>query len=178
MDHKSPPNNHRRLLILIGLLAAALTVYVSVLYNIQVNQHDYYLAKSIRTITRVEKVEASRGVITDRNGRELVSSRSSYNLAFDSSLLSEGDDENLAILRLIKLCQSRQVQWTDNLPITSTAPFSYTLDTLDSTQRSRFADFLQKDLKRVSTNLSPDGITEDLLVSLGLDADALVELLR
>ena len=77
MDHKSPPNNHRRLLILIGLLAAALTVYVGVLYNIQVNQHDYYLAKSIRTITRVEKVEASRGVITDRNGRELVSSRSS-----------------------------------------------------------------------------------------------------
>ena len=178
MDHKSPPNNHRRLLILIGLLAAALTVYVGVLYNIQVNQHDYYLAKSIRTITRVEKVEASRGVITDRNGRELVSSRSSYNLTFDSSLLSEGDDENLAILRLIKLCQSRQVQWTDNLPITSTAPFSYTLDTLDSTQRSRFADFLQKDLKRVSTNLSPDGITEDLLVSLGLDADTLVELLR
>ena len=40
MDHKSPPNNHRRLLILIGLLAAALTVYVGVLYNIQVNQHD------------------------------------------------------------------------------------------------------------------------------------------
>ena len=151
---------------------------MGVLYNIQVNQHDYYLAKSIRTITRVETVEASRGVITDRSGRELVSSRSSYNLTFDSSLLSEEDDENLAILRLIKLCQSQQVGWTDNLPITSTAPFSYTLDKLDDTQRSRFADFLQKDLKRVSTNLSPDGITEELLNSLGLDAGSLVELLR
>ena len=178
MDHKSSPNNSKRLLALAGFLSAALVMYVGVLYNIQVNQHDYYLAKSIRTIPRVEKVEASRGVITDRNGRELVSSRSSYNLTFDSSLLSEGDDENLAILRLIKLCQSRQVQWTDNLPITSTAPFSYTLDKLDDTQRSRFADFLQKDLKRVSTNLSPDGITEELLNSLGLDAGSLVELLR
>ena len=178
MDHKSSPNNSKRLLALAGFLSAALVIYVGVLYNIQVNQHDYYLAKSIRTITRVETVEASRGVITDRSGRELVSSRSSYNLTFDSSLLSEEDDENLAILRLIKLCQSQQVGWTDNLPITSTAPFSYTLDKLDATQRSRFADFLQKDLKRVSTNLSPDGITEELLNSLGLDAGSLVELLR
>ena len=178
MDHKSSPNNSKRLLALAGFLSAALVIYVGVLYNIQVNQHDYYLAKSIRTITRVETVEASRGVITDRSGRELVSSRSSYNLTFDSSLLSEEDDENLAILRLIKLCQSQQVGWTDNLPITSTAPFSYTLDKLDDTQRSRFADFLQKDLKRVSTNLSPGGITEELLNSLGLDAGSLVELLR
>ena len=178
MDHKSFPNNSKRLLALAGFLSAALVIYVGVLYNIQVNQHDYYLAKSIRTITRVETVEASRGVITARRGRELVSSRSSYNLTFDSSLLSEEDDENLAILRLIKLCQSQQVGWTDNLPITSTAPFSYTLDKLDDTQRSRFADFLQKDLKRVSTNLSPDGITEELLNSLGLDAGSLVELLR
>ena len=178
MDHKSSPNNSKRLLALAGFLSAALVIYVGVLYNIQVNQHDYYLAKSIRTITRVDTVEASRGVITDRSGRELVSSRSSYNLTFDSSLLSEEDDENLAILRLIKLCQSQQVGWTDNLPITSTAPFSYTLDKLDDTQRSRFADFLQKDLKRVSTNLSPDGITEELLNSLGLDAGSLVELLR
>ena len=178
MDHKSSPNNSKRLLALAGFLSAALVIYVGVLYNIQVNQHDYYLAKSIRTITRVETVEASRGVITDRSGRELVSSRSSYNLTFDSSLLSEEDYENLAILRLIKLCQSQQVGWTDNLPITSTAPFSYTLDKLDDTQRSRFADFLQKDLKRVSTNLSPDGITEELLNSLGLDAGSLVELLR
>ena len=70
MDHKSSPNNSKRLLALAGFLSAALVIYVGVLYNIQVNQHDYYLAKSIRTITRVETVEASRGVITDRSGRE------------------------------------------------------------------------------------------------------------
>ena len=147
MDHKSSPNNFARLLTLAGFLAASLVIYVGVLYHIQINQHDYYLAKSIRTITRVETVEASRGVITDRNGREMVSSRSSYNLTFDSSLLGEEDDENLAILRLVKLCQTQQVSWTDNLPVTASAPFSYTLDKLDDTQRSRFADFLQKDLK-------------------------------
>ena len=56
MDHKSSPNNSKRLLALAGFLSAALVIYVGVLYNIQVNQHDYYLAKSIRTITRVETV--------------------------------------------------------------------------------------------------------------------------
>ena len=55
MDHKSSPNNSKRLLALAGFLSAALVIYVGVLYNIQVNQHDYYLAKSIRTITRVDE---------------------------------------------------------------------------------------------------------------------------
>ena len=51
MDHKTP-NNSNRLFALVGFLAAALAVYVGVLYGIQVTQHDYYLAQSIRTITR------------------------------------------------------------------------------------------------------------------------------
>ena len=180
MDHNNS-RNFTRLYVLAGFLAAALVVYLGVLYNIQINRHDYYLAQSIRTITREEKVEASRGIITDRSGRELVSSRSSYNLTFDSSLLGAGEDENQAILRLVQLCQSQRVDWEDNLPITKTAPFSYTITSLadlSETQRNRFAAFLQKDLKKVSTNLSSENITVSLLESLGLDAHSLVELLR
>ena len=70
MDHKSSPNNLKRLLALAGFLAAALVIYVGVLYNIQINQHDYYLAKSIRTITRVETVEASRPLRSVMTPRE------------------------------------------------------------------------------------------------------------
>ena len=125
MERKDSQSNIR-LYVLGSLLALALVVYIGVLYDIQINQHDYYLAKSIRTITQEETVEASRGVITDRSGREMVSSRSSYNLTFDSSALDEGEDENQAILRLVELCQSQGVTWVDNLPITKTAPFSYT----------------------------------------------------
>lgn len=138
MERKDSQSNIR-LYVLASLLGLALVVYIGVLYDIQVNQHDYYLAKSIRTITQEETVEASRGVITDRSGREMVSSRSSYNLTFDSSALAEGEDENEAILRLVKLCQSQGVAWVDNLPITKTAPFSYTftsLTELDDTQRN------------------------------------------
>lgn len=180
MERKDSQSNIR-LYVLGSLLALALVVYIGVLYDIQINQHDYYLARSIRTITQEETVEASRGVITDRSGREMVSSRSSYNLTFDSSALDEGEDENEAILRLVKLCQSQGVAWVDNLPITKTAPFSYTftsLTELDETQRNRFTAFLRDQLEVVPEDTKAEDITADYLSSLGLSAHALVERLR
>lgn len=180
MERKDSQSNIR-LYVLGSLLALALVVYIGVLYDIQVNQHDYYLARSIRTITQEETVEASRGVITDRSGREMVSSRFSYNLTFDSSALDEGEDENEAILRLVKLCQSQSVAWVDNLPITKTAPFSYTftsLTELNETQRNRFTAFLRDQLEVVPEDTTAEDITADYLSSLGLSAHALVERLR
>ena len=65
-----------RLLVLAGFLAAVLLVYLGVLYDTQVTQPDDYLAKSLHSITREETIEASRGIITDRKGRTLVSNDS------------------------------------------------------------------------------------------------------
>ena len=110
-------NRSRRLLALAGILGAVLLVYLGVLYNIQVNEHEEYLAKSIHSIAQEETIEASRGVITDRKGRVLVSNRSVYNLSFDSSLLKTGQDQNEAILRLLELCQDQGRTWSDSLPI-------------------------------------------------------------
>ena len=180
MERKDSQSNIR-LYVLGSLLALALVVYIGVLYDIQINQHDYYLARSIRTITQEETVEASRGVITDRSGREMVSSRSSYNLTFDSSALDEGEDENEAILRLVKLCQSQGIAWVDNLPINKTAPFSYTftsLTELNETQRNRFTAFLRDQLEVVPEDTTAEDITADCLSSLGLSAHAMVERLR
>ena len=180
MERKDSQSNIR-LYVLASLLGLALVVYIGVLYDIQINQHDYYLAKSIRTITQEETVEASRGVITDRSGREMVSSRSSYNLTFDSSALDEGEDENEAILRLIQLCQDQGVSWVDNLPITKTAPFSYTftsLTELSDTQRNRFTTFLRDQLEVIPEDATAEDITADYLSSRGLSAHALVERMR
>lgn len=180
MERKDSQSNIR-LYVLGSLLGLALVVYIGVLYDIQINQHDYYLAKSIRTITQEETVEASRGVITDRSGREMVSSRSSYNLTFDSSALDEGEDENEAILRLIQLCQDQGVSWVDNLPITKTAPFSYTftsLTELSDTQRNRFTTFLRDQLEVIPEDATAEDITVDYLSSRGLSAHALVERMR
>ena len=143
MDHKDA--RHLRLYVLAALFFAVMAVYLGVLFNTQVNHYDEYYASSIRTIARSEAVEAARGNITDRNGKLMVSSRSSYNLTFDASLLDEDEDANEAILRLLELCQERGINWVDALPITRSTPFAYTLDSLDSTSSRRFLTYL-KDL--------------------------------
>ena len=141
MDRKEMQNT--RLYLLAALLTLALTAYLFVLYDVQVIHHDEYAAQALRSIVRTEKVEASRGVITDRNGKPLVSNRSTYDLTFDAALLSPDDDSNQAILRLVQLCQAEGVAWSDNLPISRLAPYHYTVDQLDGQQKRRFLTYLK-----------------------------------
>ena len=44
MEHKDSQNNIR-LYVLGAFLGLSLVIYLGVLYNIQINQHDYYLAQ-------------------------------------------------------------------------------------------------------------------------------------
>ena len=151
MDHKEA--HHLRLYVLAALFFIVAAVYIGVLYDTQVNNYDYYYASSVRSIARSETVEAARGNITDRNGKVLVSSRSSYNLTFDASLLEKDEDANESLLRLLQLCQSRGINWVDSLPISRSAPFAYTIDSLDSAARSRFLTYL-KDLDEAANALA------------------------
>lgn len=141
MDRKEMQNT--RLYLLAGILILALAVYLFVLYDVQIIHHDEYAAKAIRSIVRSEKVEASRGIITDRNGKPLVSNRSTYNLTFDAALLPPDADSNGAILRLVQLCQEEGVAWNDNLPITRQLPYRYTVDQMDSQQKKLFLAYLK-----------------------------------
>ena len=141
MDRKEMQNT--RLYLLAALLVLALTAYLFVLYDVQVIHHDDYAAQAIRSIVRPEKVEASRGIITDRNGKPLVSNRSTYDLTFDADLLRPGDDSNEAILRLVQLCQREGMAWSDNLPVSRTAPYRYTVDQLDGQQKKLFLAYLK-----------------------------------
>lgn len=140
MDHN---NRVHRLLVLGALLMAGLLVYAGILFDTQVNDHDYYLAKSIRSIARKEPVTASRGIVTDRNGRPMVANRSTYALTFNPRLLKEGEDENQAILRLVELCQKQGVAWIDTLPVSKSLPFRYTLDQAIPSQKRSFLIYLK-----------------------------------
>ena len=140
------PTQITRFHIIAALSLALLCVYLVVLFNIQVVHHEDYLAQSIQTITRVENVKASRGIITDRSGRTLVSNQYTYSLTFDPTLLRSGEDQNKAILRLVTLCREQGVAWEDNLPLSLSAPAHFTVDTLTDTQKSRFFSYL-RDLK-------------------------------
>ncbi|MBQ8390416.1 MAG: penicillin-binding protein A, partial [Oscillibacter sp.] len=104
--------------------------------------HEEYLASSVRSIARVETVTAARGIITDRNGRTMVSNASAYNLTFDKSLLKSGEDANAAILRLLELCEEWAVEWTDTLPMSRSTPYGYQFSSATTTQKSNFLEYL------------------------------------
>lgn len=169
-------NSNRRLSVLIGFLLCVLTAYVCIMYDTQINRGNYYREQSVRTITSTETVEASRGILTDRNGQVLVSNRQTYALTFDVSLLDSGDDENAAILRLIQLCRQRGVAWNDNLPMTRTAPYAYAVDAAGTVQRDRFSKFLQTSLKALSTNVKHENVTDALLSSIISPADLMTQM--
>ena len=140
------PSQLTRFRVMAAMALAVLAIYLVVLFNTQVVHHEEYLAKSIQTITRMENVEASRGIITDRSGRTLVTNQSTYSLTFDASLLKPGENQNDAILRLVTLCRDQGVAWEDNLPLSRDGAAHFTVDTLTDTQKSRFFSYL-RDLK-------------------------------
>lgn len=140
------PSQLTRFRVMAAMALAVLAIYLVVLFNTQVVHHEEYLAKSIQTITRMENVEASRGIITDRSGRTLVTNQSTYSLTFDASLLKPSENQNDAILRLVTLCRDQGVAWEDNLPLSLDGAAHFTVDTLTDTQKSRFFSYL-RDLK-------------------------------
>lgn len=65
-------------------------------------------------------VEAARGELFDRNGALLVSNRQGNSIKFNASVFppqSKAAQRNEIIKSLIELCESKNEEWTDNLPI-------------------------------------------------------------
>lgn len=65
-------------------------------------------------------VEAARGEILDRNGATLVSNRQGNSIEFNAAVFpsqSKREERNKIIAALIDLCESKDEEWNDNLPI-------------------------------------------------------------
>lgn len=120
----------RRLIVLLSFLVAALVCFGVVLFNYQIVNGDEYRALSVAGTAKREVVETSRGIITDRNGKVLVSNRLAYTLKFSDS--DFGKDQaacNDAVWRLIELCRAEGVEWIDPLPLTAEAPYTLSTET-------------------------------------------------
>ena len=116
MGHKS---FLRRLLVLGGFFVICMAVFATSMFSAQLVHGKEYLAQSVRTNTRSESVEAARGIITDRNGKVLVSNRPVYTLDFDASLVPE-DALDDASARLLALLDAQGIAHTDVLPHSGT----------------------------------------------------------
>lgn len=184
---------YRRSRILLGIFCVCLLFFVVLLYDAQVIDHEDYLSRSTTQVTTSTTVEASRGIMTDRNGKVLVSNREIYIVDFDPDLvqavdgMTHSEAVNRALMRLIVLCQKHGVTWTDTLPIElGDYGFAYTTATTSSTARTRFQNYLAK-MKWSDSELTADSpvpqMTASLRSELGhtsddLSAPMLMKLLR
>ena len=100
--------------------------FLLVLYNLQIVKGDEYRAASTVKIANTVTVEAARGELLDRYGRSLVGNRATYEITLNSSLMGAEAQRNANLLELITICRENDLEWTDTLPISKDAPFTYT----------------------------------------------------
>ena len=116
----------RRLLVVAAFLGIVLLVFSFVLYDTQVVHGSEHKARSMASNATSQVVEASRGIVTDRNGKTLVSNRLTYTLIFAEDEFDTNEDLNAAIWRLLELLQTNNVTWRDTLPLSLSAPYTLT----------------------------------------------------
>ena len=119
----------RRVLSVVLILIVLLAAFASVLYNLQIVHGEDYRAQSAVKIANWETVDAARGEILDRYGRVLVSNRATYQITLNTTMMGNEAQRNPTLLELIEICRENGQSWTDRLPISTEAPFTYTNDT-------------------------------------------------
>jgi len=190
----------RRSNLLILAYVVCLACFVAVLYDAQIVHGADYRLESTTQVTTTQPVESYRGIITDRNGKVLVSNKEIYTITFDPDQVRDDPDitpgegntlhaESVAraMLRLLNLLQEQGIVWEDGLPVTAAPPYAYTFQEATGTQRVRFQNFLR------DRDWSPTEITEstkqplmsqkvlaefELTASSALPADQFMELMR
>ena len=128
-DTHTEDEGHRlrvRSTLLMVLFGCLLLGFFSILYQLQVVDGAQWRANANYNITQTETVDGVRGEILDRYGRVLVSNSLGYSVELDTA--SMGDHVNEVISQLLELCEKEGVEWSDTLPISKEAPWTYTKD--------------------------------------------------
>ena len=120
---------HRRVWAMVLLLALMVVSMGAALYDLQINNGESYYQLTQKKVAETQTVSAVRGNLYDRNGQVLVSNKIVYQVVLDTKRMGKTQGErNQVLLSLIQAARAENVEWTDNLPITKVAPFSFTTD--------------------------------------------------
>lgn len=113
---------------IIGLFLAGLSgLFLWLCYNAMVvNAIDPNTSTVVNNVTSSTLVQASRGDITDRYGRLLVTNKAEYVVMLNADEMGDAQQQVETILWLMQLCKKNGVQWNDNeFPVSASAPYSY-----------------------------------------------------
>ena len=93
-----------RFIALIVFVIAIFIAYGGALFKMQIIDTDYYKEQSQKKIYSTETIAASRGNITDRNGKLLVTNETVYTIKFSRALLPT-DSQNEIKKNITILCR-------------------------------------------------------------------------
>ncbi len=115
-----------RISIIVFLLVLVACVFTVKLFAVQLADDDSETAyDSSDTTTYSLTVSAARGQILDRHGNVLVSNRASYSVIINSFAMYNASDTNGLLLSLAETCIKNGIEYTDTLPLSQTAPYTY-----------------------------------------------------
>ncbi len=115
--------------VLSVLLVICLLLFTARSYFIQVINASEYTGvnENGASSSRSAVLKAPRGEILDRYGRQIAINRDGYNVVFNKAYINK-DNLNDIILTLVNLTASYGAEWTDELPMELTAPYSFKKD--------------------------------------------------
>lgn len=137
--------------LLIAVFLMILLSFVGVLYNTQIVNGSTYRQQASYTTRESETVDSVRGDILDSRGRVLVTNTSAYEVTLDTTVM--GKEKNDILAALITLCREEDVEWSDSLPITSEAPYTFTKDDVYTYESTVAGDDGESTIEKRRTNL-------------------------
>ena len=148
-----------RALAMLLAFALILGLFGGRMYAVQMLDAGHVVADS-DTYTTYYTVKASRGELLDRNGNVMVGNRATYNLVFNTFVLTNTKGANDHLLRLVKMARELGVDYIENFPVTETRPYEYTLSEQSAAWQGYFQDYLW--YLEIDSDISASRLMEEL----------------
>ena len=131
----------RKVVVLCLMMLCVVVLMVTRMAYLQLVEHQDAVRSVQNRSVRTYKEVASRGEIQDRNGSTLVSDVACYNITFDYYEWDK-NSQNDVILALCTMLDEAGLEWSDELPVTQSAPYEYTYASTTSGSGKKLMKFI------------------------------------
>ncbi|MBE7047798.1 MAG: penicillin-binding protein A [Ruminococcaceae bacterium] len=148
----------KRCTALYALVCFLAVIAVGRLFYLQIMKGENYRTISDSRLARNIPVKAPRGEILDRYGRALVTNREGYTVAI-AKINDDKQALNQVILNMVNLFWERGLSYSDSLPISKEAPFTFAFAGKDEETQQKAAQKFIVD-GHYSTDVTADDVIE------------------
>lgn len=157
----------RLFLMLMGVFVLFSMIVVR-LFSMQIVNGEKYQQNLKASILQELSIPASRGIIYDRYGRPLATNQVAFSLKLDDSIKVSLSNRNLILENLVLSYSNDDLTITDNLPITSSNPTSFTFSTKEEELAWKSSIGLTKKQMNMTADEVMDYLCEKFQVSPSL----------